>query len=98
MRFDQKSKQKQAKGKEEKQKGIMGLKFMERAQKKEQEALKADVNLAVKQIRGEDDYSGGSDSASDSEEDEQRKPALKNTAKEFGVEALKTKSGTADAR
>ena len=65
----------------------MGLKFMERAQKKEQEALKNEVNLAVKQIKGEDDY--------ESSDSEAEKPLLKNTAKAFGVKALKSAS---DAR
>mmetsp|Transcript_23845 Transcript_23845/g.31934 ORF Transcript_23845/g.31934 Transcript_23845/m.31934 type:complete len:86 (-) Transcript_23845:1075-1332(-) len=48
MRFDSKSKKAAMKGDKKTEKGIMGLKFMERAQQKEKEALKAEVNLAVK--------------------------------------------------
>ena len=55
MKFDGKSKSKGDK-KSETKKGILGLKFMERAEQKEKEALKAQVNLAAKEIRGEDDY------------------------------------------
>ena len=39
---------------------------MERAQEKERQALKAEVNLAVKQIKGEDDFAE-SDEDSDEE-------------------------------
>ncbi len=46
-------------------------------------------------MKGEDDYRG-SDS-DDSASDNEVKPALANTAKAFGVKALKTKS-VVDAR
>ena len=41
MKFDEQSKQKQKGDSKKTQKGIMGLKFMERAQEKEKEALKS---------------------------------------------------------
>ena len=89
MRFDEKSKQKSKKNAPKK--GIMGLKFMERAQEKERQALKAEVNLAVKQIKGEDDYSGGSDGGASSDDD---KPKFMNASAKFGVKALKPKLET----
>ena len=47
----------------------MALKFMERAQEKEKQALKAEVNLAVKQIKGEDDYAESDDENSSADGD-----------------------------
>ena len=41
MRFDKSAKERQMKAQKKTEKGIMGLKFMERAQEKEKEALKA---------------------------------------------------------
>ena len=44
------------KSNDEDEKGIMGLKFMRRAEEREKEALKLKAELAVKQINGDDDY------------------------------------------
>ena len=93
MRFDEKTKAAQSKKEAKAQKGILALKFMERAQEKERQALKAEVNLAVKQIKGEDDYA-----ESDEDSDEEQKPKkFIDASSKFGVKALKTKKA-GDAR
>ena len=84
MKFDEKTKQLQKKKEQKTAKGIMGLKFMERAQQKEKEALKAQVNLAVKQINGEDDYAGSDGDGDSSDENEK----FLDASKKFGVKAL----------
>ena len=58
----------------------MGLKFMQKADQREKEALKLKANLAVKQIKGEDDYQ-----TSDSDH---KQDAFVNTSNKFGVKAL----------
>ena len=75
----------------------MGLKFMERAQQKEKEALKSEVNLAVKQIKGEDDYSADSEDASSNDENTEKKSKFVDASAKFGVKAMKT-SSKVDAR
>ena len=73
--------------------GIMGLKFMERAQQKEKEALKNQVNLAVKEMNNEDDYSGSED---DGDSEGENKPTenkkFVDSSNKFGVKSLKPKS------
>ena len=88
MKFDEKALQRSKKPDEVKQKGIMGLKFMERAQQKEKEALKSQVNLAAKQIRGEDDYNDSDSSESNDEEDD-GKNFIDASSNKFGVKSMK---------
>ena len=75
----------------------MGLKFMERAQAKEKEALKSQVNLAVKQIKGEDDYAGSDDEGESSDEVNNSKKNIIDSSNKFGVKTLKP-SNRVDAR
>ena len=65
--------------------GIMGLKFMERAQAKEKEALKAQAKLVMKQIKGTDDY----DSHSEEENQQQNKEThFVSGSSKFGVKQI----------
>ena len=45
----------------------MGLKFMQRGKQREKEALKVKANMAIKQIKGEDDYQTSESEKSDAE-------------------------------
>ena len=92
MKFDEKSRKKEMKGDKKTEKGIMGLKFMERAQQKEKNALKAQVDLAVKQINGEDDYADSdNDQLSGDEQQQAAKGGNKfiDSANKFGVRSMK---------
>lgn len=55
----------------------MGLKFMQKAEQRKQEALKVQAEMAIKQINGEDDYKS-------SEEE----PNFIDTKAKFGVKKL----------
>ncbi len=90
MRFDSASRDAQAKKQDKSKKGIMALKFMERAQEKEKQALKAEVNLAVKQIKGEDDYAESDDENSSADGDKGK--TFIDSANKFGVKGLRTKT------
>ena len=57
---------------------------MQKGEQREKEALKLKADLAIKQIKGEDDYQ-----SSDSEQNE--KPLINSSGK-FGVKALQQKS------
>ena len=94
MRFDESTKGKSSFKKTEK--GIMGLKFMERAQAKEKEALQSQVNMAVKEIKGQDDYAG-SDGEGESSDEGNKKKNIIDSSNKFGVKAMKPSKHT-DAR
>ena len=84
MNFDDAARQGKAKKtQDESGKGIMGLKFMQRAEEREKEALKLKADLAIKQIQGQDDYQ-----SSDSEAEP---AAFVNSSSKFGVKALPEK-------
>ena len=87
MKFDEKSRKKEMKDNKKTEKGIMGLKFMERAQQKEKNALKAQVELAVKQINGEDDYAESENDQLSGDEKQQAK--FIDSANKFGVKSMK---------
>ena len=87
MKFDEKSRKKEMKDDKKTEKGIMGLKFMERAQQKEKNALKAQVELAVKQINGEDDYAESENDQLSGDEKQQAK--FIDSANKFGVKSMK---------
>lgn len=72
------------KSKGKKETGIMGLKFMQKAEQRKQEALKLQAEMAIKQINGEDDYVS-------SEEDDQ----FVDAKKKFGVKKLAAKNQVA---
>ena len=65
FKFD--GKKKQAKREEQQATGIMGLKFMQRGKQREKEALRVKANMAIKQIKGEDDYQTSESEKSDAE-------------------------------
>lgn len=84
MNFDDAARQGKAKKtQDESGRGIMGLKFMQRAEEREKEALKLKADLAIKQIQGQDDYQ-----SSDSEAEP---AAFVNSSSKFGVKALPEK-------
>ena len=84
MNFDDAARQGRAKKtQDESGRGIMGLKFMQRAEEREKEALKLRADLAIKQIQGQDDYQ--------SSDSEAKPAAFVNSSSRFGVKALPEK-------